>query len=159
MCNFISRSFRALIVAFVIGVAAPSPTSAKVNGAAAAIATRLTDWVDAFNAREVSRTCDLFSADLISTMRGRPDEGREAVCDRIAKALASRRSRIHYTLHIKEIIVSGDIAIARLEWRVKTRTGPVNRLSYEPGIDIFRKEADGEWRIIRFIAFSVTSRR
>jgi uncharacterized protein (TIGR02246 family) len=154
----ISRSFGALLLGLTVLVDAPAPAFTEDKGVAAIIVARLTDWAEAFNARDISRTCDLFSVDLISTMRGRPDEGREAVCGRIAKALAGRRSSIRYTLKVREIIVRDDIALVRLVWQVKTGIGAINRVSYEPGIDIFRREADGNWRIIRFLAFSVATR-
>lgn len=151
MRHFISLSLGAL--SFSVPAITAAPVSAQED-AAAIIASRLADWTDAFNARRVSGTCDLFSADLISTMRGRPDEGRDTVCRRIAKALANPRLRIRYTAQIKEIIVSGDLAVVRLEWLTQTRVGAVRRISHEPGIDIFRRESDGNWRIFRFLAFS-----
>jgi uncharacterized protein (TIGR02246 family) len=120
----------------------------------ATITARLTEWTDAFNARDASKTCDLFSAELISTMRGRPDEGHDAVCRRIAKALANRNVTLHYAAKIEEIILSGDLAVVRLVWSVTTRQGAKVVASEEPGLDVFRREEDGKWRIFRFLAFS-----
>jgi hypothetical protein len=55
---------------------APAPALADTAADKAAIAARIEAWAGAFNARDAIRTCVLFSADLVSTMRGRPDEGR-----------------------------------------------------------------------------------
>jgi uncharacterized protein (TIGR02246 family) len=132
----------------------PAPAFSDAAADKAAIAARLTAWADAFNARDSSRTCDLFSADLISTMRGRPDERRDALCSRIAAALADRGGVIRYAPEIEEIIVSGDLAVVRLVWSVTVQRGPAPAVSQEPGLDVFRREADGKWRIIRFLAFS-----
>jgi ketosteroid isomerase-like protein len=158
MRHVISHALLALCLDAATIFANSAPASGGEDGAPTIIARRLSDWTDAFNAREAAAVCDLFSPDLISTMQGRPDEGRDAVCDRIARTLADRRLSIHYVPHIKEIIVSGELAVVRLVWSVKTRIGLVTKVSEEPGIDIFRLEADGNWRITRFLAFSVMAK-
>jgi steroid delta-isomerase len=140
-----------------LGLLAPlacTPALADAEADKAAIAGRLEAWADAFNARDVARTCDLFSADLASTMRGRADEGRDAVCRRIASALADRGVTMRYAPDIHEILVSGDLAVVRLVWSVTVQRGPKPAVSKEPGLDVFRREPDGQWRIIRFLAFS-----
>lgn len=131
-----------------------APALASGDDDKAAIAARLAEWSDAFNTREASKCCDLFSADLISTMRGRPDEGRDAVCRRIARALADRNVSLRYTAKIEEIILSGELAVVRLVWTMTTRRGAKVVAWEEPGVDVFRREGDGKWRIFRFLAFS-----
>jgi steroid delta-isomerase len=147
---------RHLVASALIGVLAlvPAPARADVEADRTAIAARLQAWTEAFNARDASRTCDLFSADLVSTMRGRRDEGRDAVCRRIAAALADKTMTIRYAPDIREILVSGDLAVVRLVWSVTIQRGPAPHASKEPGLDVFRREPDGQWRIIRFLAFS-----
>ncbi|HEX5863802.1 MAG TPA: hypothetical protein VF014_06020 [Casimicrobiaceae bacterium] len=56
---------------------------------------------------------------------------------------------------IKEILVSGDLAVVRLVWTLKA-TGsdmPGEVVSEEPGMDVFRKQPDGGWKITRYIAY------
>ncbi len=142
----------ARLAILVLGLAPAAVLGAEADKAA--ITARLAEWTDAFNARDASKTCDLFSADLISTMRGRPDEGRDAVCRRIAAALAARNISLRYAARIEEIILSGDIAVVRLVWSVTTRRGAKVAAWEEPGVDVFRREEDGKWRILRFLAFS-----
>ncbi len=120
----------------------------------AAIAARLQDFTAAFNARDAAGACDIFAPDLVSTMRGRPDNGREAVCKRIAAALADRSKTMRYAPDIEEIIVSGDLAAVRLVWNVTETRGGATRVSHEPGLDVFRRQPDGKWSIARFLAFS-----
>lgn len=127
---------------------------ADVEADKAAIAARLADWTAAFNAGDASKTCDLFAPDLVSTMRGRPDNGRDAVCRRIAAALADKSETMRTAPDIQEIIVSGDLAIVRLVWTVTVERGGTKRVTTEPGLDVFRREPDGLWRIVRFLAFS-----
>ena len=127
---------------------------ADVESDKAAIAARLQDFTAAFNARDAVGACDIFAPDLVSTMRGRPDNGREAVCKRIAAALADRSKTMRYAPDIEEIIVSGVLAIVRLVWNVTETQGGATRVSKEPGLDVFRRQPDGKWSIARFLAFS-----
>ncbi len=143
-----------VLFAGLLAALAPAPALADAEADEAAIAARLGAWAEAFNARDASRTCDLFAADLVSSMRGRPDEGRDAVCRRIASALADRGATLRYTPDIEEILVSGDLAVVRLVWTVTIQRGPSPAVTKEPGLDVFRREPDGQWRIIRFLAYS-----
>ena len=143
-----------VLFAGLLAALAPAPALADAEADEAAIAARLGAWAEAFNARDASRICDLFAADLVSSMRGRPDEGRDAVCRRIASALADRGATLRYTPDIEEILVSGDLAVVRLVWTVTIQRGPSPAVTKEPGLDVFRREPDGQWRIIRFLAYS-----
>ena len=143
-----------VLFAGLLAALAPAPALADAEADKAAIAARLGAWAEAFNARDASRSCDLFAADLVSSMRGRPDEGRDAVCRRIASALADRGVTLRYTPDIEEILVSGDLAVVRLVWAVTIQRGPSPAVTKEPGLDVFRREPDGQWRIFRFLAYS-----
>ena len=127
---------------------------ADVESDKVAIAARLAAFTAAFNARDAEGACEIFAPDLVSTMRGRADNDRDAVCKRIAKTLADRGVDMHYSPDIEEIIVSGDLAVVRLVWNVSIRRGPAPAVSKEPGFDVFRRQPDGRWSISRFLAFS-----
>jgi uncharacterized protein (TIGR02246 family) len=145
---------RVIQFACVLAVAAVGSAQADVEADKAAIAARLQDFTAAFNARDAAGACDIFAPNLVSTMRGRPDNGREAVCKRIAAALADRTKTMIYAPDIEEIIVSGDLAVVRLIWNVAETEGGATRVSKEPGLDVFRRQPDGKWSIARFLAFS-----
>jgi uncharacterized protein (TIGR02246 family) len=145
---------RVMQLACLFALTAVGSAQADVEADKAAIAARLPDFTAAFNARDAAGACDIFAPDLVSAMRGRPDNGREAVCKRIAAALAERTKTMLYAPDIEEIIVSGDLAIVRLVWNVtKTQSGAA-RVSRKPGLDVFRRQPDGKWSIARFLAFS-----
>jgi uncharacterized protein (TIGR02246 family) len=144
--------FGAMVAVATCGVAS---ARAEVEADKAAIAARLEDFAAAFNARDALRACGVFAPDLISTMRGRPDNDRDAICKRIATALADRAKDTLYAPDIREIIVSGDLAVVRLVWNVTfRRAGRVTGAAKEPGLDVFRRQPDGSWAISRFLAFS-----
>jgi steroid delta-isomerase len=133
-----------------------TPASAQPEGAAeTAIRAALARWTSDFNARDASRICDLFAKDLRYDFRGLPERGYDALCGLLHKALADRTKQFVYSHEIREIIVSGDLADVRLTWTVKvTRPGAATAVeSKEPGLDVFRRQPDGSWKIIRYIAY------
>jgi uncharacterized protein (TIGR02246 family) len=143
-------------VAALVGCVALLAASARAEPAAeAAIRAALTKWAADFNAGNAREICDLFAPDLRYDYRGFPERGYQAICDLLQRSLADRTRRFRYSLDLKEILVSGDLAAARLVWTL-TVTGPGttgSAVSEEPGLDIFRRQPDGAWRIIRYIAY------
>jgi steroid delta-isomerase len=115
------------------------------------IRARLEQWTDDFNGGRADAVCDLFSEDAISTYRGQPERGYEEICELLQSSLADPARDYRYDLEIREIIVEGDLAVVRLVWTLFIV--PLNIASIEPGLDVFRREADGQWRIIRYLAY------
>ena len=121
----------------------------------AAIRAVLTKWTEDFNAGNVEAVCGLFSSDLLYDYRGQLERNYKDICDLLRRSLADQTRRYAYSLAIKDILVSGDLAAVRLIWTL-TVTRPDTQaatVSQEYGIDVFRREPDDTWRIIRFIAY------
>jgi steroid delta-isomerase len=133
-----------------------SPAAAQSDSAAEkAIRDALAQWTADFNARDASRICDLFAPDLVYDYRGFPERNYEALCGLLQRSLADRTKNFTYALDIKEIIVSGDIAVVRLVWTLKVSRDGASQVTEtkEPGLDVFRRQPDGKWRIARYIAY------
>ena len=80
-----------------------------------------------------------------------------AVCGKLSAVLAKPGLQLHYdSPDIREIIVSGDIAVVRLFWTLTAQKGGASSVSTEAGMDIFKRQPDGKWSIARFISFSAT---
>jgi ketosteroid isomerase-like protein len=115
----------------------------------------LMQWTADFNARKLSAICDLFAPDLRYDYRGFPERGYQDVCGLLQRSLSDSDKRYSYAPAIKEIIVAGDLAIVRLTWTLTVRTegSPGEVTVEEPGMDVFRKQPDGSWKIIRYVAY------
>lgn len=63
----------------------------------------------------------------------------------------------HYRFKVNEILVCGDLSVVRLVWTltVVPRDGRATETIEEPGIDVFRRQSDGSWKISRYLAYSV----
>ncbi len=53
-------------------------------------------------------------------------------------------------------MVYGDIAVARLNWTLDSSQAgsSITVRSLEPGLDIFKPQTDGTWKIIRYLAYT-----
>ena len=118
---------------------------------AAEIRTRLQSWAADFNEGRTEAACGLFSKDLVSDTQGQGEANYETRCKLISKVMHDPARKFRYAADIKEVIVAGDLAVVRLQWTLTISPG--DETSTESGLDVFRKEADGVWRIVRFMAF------
>lgn len=133
-------------------VAAPAATAAEDE--AAEIRAALAQWTDDFNAGRADKVCDLFAKDARADVAGPPERDYAAICDVLTRSLADKTRHYSYAMDIKEILVFGEVAVVRLVWTltIKKEDGGTAK-SVEPGMDIFQKQPDGSWKIIRYMAY------
>jgi ketosteroid isomerase-like protein len=83
-----------------------------------------------------------------------PEQTYPLLRDRLHRVLADHTKSFQYGLHIKEVIVLGSLAVVRLTW-ISTVTGSDGRSTTddEPGLDVFQRQRDGTWKIIRYMAY------
>jgi uncharacterized protein (TIGR02246 family) len=140
----------------LLSLAPIGPAAAQTDGPAQAeIRAALTRWMADFNAGNAEKTCALFAPDLVAQVRGRPERGYAVQCDLLKSSLADPGKTFRYALAIKEIIVSGDLAVVRMTWTltVKRKDSGVESMSDEYGLDVFRRQADGSWKIARYMSY------
>lgn len=146
---------RTVVVAFLFVLLSTASTVRAAGAEETAVTDALMRWTAQFNAGDANEICTLFDPDLRYDYRGHPERGFEDICRLLRRSLNDRAKTYSYELQIKEILVSGDLAVVRLVW--KLRVAPVGSgvatVSEEPGMDIFRKQPDGSWKIIRYIAY------
>jgi ketosteroid isomerase-like protein len=141
-------------------VALLPPLRASAEDAAeAAIRSVLAQWTQDFNGHNTQKVCSLFAQDLRYDFRGYPERDYRDICDRLQRSLADAGRIYSYDLDVREIIVSGDIAVVRLIWKLTvTLANGQQVVSVEPGMDVLRKEPDGAWKIFRYIAYETPER-
>jgi steroid delta-isomerase len=123
------------------------------DAAAVEIKNTLTGWMADFNAGKTERVYDLFATDVRADFRGHPTRDHKAVCDLLTKSLTDPSRVYRYALDIKEILVFGDVALVRLVWTLTINNSDGEIKSVEPGLDFFQRQADGTWKIVRYMAY------
>ena len=147
--SLLAAAVAALAIAFA---AAPR---AQPSSDETAIRQRLEHWTAAFNAKDAAGSCDLFAPDLLYSIQDVVNGTYQTMCGNLTRILARSDIGLHYDVPaIKEIIVSGDIAVVRLTWTLTVERGSARDTTTEEGMDLFRRQPDGRWSIARYIAFT-----
>jgi ketosteroid isomerase-like protein len=120
-----------------------------------AIRDALSKWTADFNARNAAHICEPFSPELRYDYRGFPERDYQTLCALLKRSLGDGSRTFSYALDIKEIIVSGDLAVVRLVWTLTLTAdnSAAPTVTREPGLDVFRKQPDGSWKIVRYLAY------
>jgi len=143
----------ALSVALVVLFDAPASAD-STDAAQNEIRSALEKWRSAFNDRDEDRVCDLFAPDLIANYQGQPERNYTSLCQLLQTSLADRERTYHYSLNINEVLVYRDLAVVRLIWTLEIeKDGASKEIIAEPAVDIFRRQADGSWKISRYLAY------
>lgn len=135
-----------------LGTASAQPPSPS----ATAIRSALEFWKSAFNARDTAHVCDIFAPDLQYDAGPIRNGTYAGICDHLRRLLGTREPKLSYALErIADIMTAGDLAVVRLDWTltVAPAQGPAET-AHEAGMDIFRRQPDGSWKIVRFMAYN-----
>jgi uncharacterized protein (TIGR02246 family) len=132
----------------------PSGGAELTEGAENEIRSVIENWRSAFDARDEEHVCDLFAPDLVANYQGEPERDYTSLCEMLRTALRDPDRTYLYSVEIKEIVVYGETAVVRLAWALEIATaGNPKETIEEPAVDIFHRQADGSWKISRYLAY------
>jgi ketosteroid isomerase-like protein len=124
--------------------ASPPPAAeAQVRAALAA-------WPEDFAARRTAAVCGLFAPDAVLSYPGTRDRDFDATCSHFRDLFAIRdRSFTYAAPEIEEVVAGRDTVVVRLVWTltVADPTGKTLEVVRERGVDVFRRQPDGSWKI------------
>lgn len=129
-----------------------SATPSQADGAADAAAIRavIERWHRLTAAGDVDAILDLMAADAVFLGAGQPPmSGRDAFAQGLKRLLQTHR--IESSADIREVAVQGDLGYARAELvvRVLPKAGGAAVTRRGSVLSIFRRGADGAWRLTR----------
>jgi uncharacterized protein (TIGR02246 family) len=152
--------FRQLAAGSIIAAAvltAPLDPSGRAEPTEAAeneIRSAIEDWRSAFNTRDEDRVCALFAPDLVANYQGEPERDYASLCEMLRAAVRAPDVIYRYSVEISEIVVYGETAVVRLVWALEIeKAGSPTQTIQEPAVDIFHRQADGTWKISRYLAY------
>lgn len=146
---------RSIITAAALIAAFELPSWAESTEAAQSeIRSALEKWQSAFNDRDERQVCDIFAPDLVANYQGAPERDYASLCQLLQTAVQDPEKTYHYFLNVNEILVYGETAVVRLVWTLEIETdGTPKETVEETAVDIFRHQADGSWKISRYLAY------
>lgn len=140
-------------LAVVVGLTACSATVTAPPAPAddaQAIRAALEQWPSDWNDRDTEAVCGLFAPDVVLSAPPVADRDFGTMCAGFARIFAQSDRTIRYDPPaIDEILVDGDLATVRLTWTSRTTGLGIEgeRVEREKGLDVFRRQPDGLWRI------------
>ena len=118
------------------------------------IRSAIENWRSAFNARDEDRVCALFAPDLVANYQDEPERDYSSLCEMLRAAVRDPYVTYHYSVEIDETAVYGETAVVRLVWALEIdKAGSPTQTIEEPAVDIFHRQADGSWKISRYLAY------
>ena len=151
---------RRLAVGSIVAAAAltapldPSGGGEPTESAESEIRSAIENWRSAFNARDEHRVCSLFAPDLVANYQGEPERDYTSLCEMLRAAVRDPDVTYRYSVAINEIMVYGETAVVRLAWALEIdKAGSPAETIDEPAVDIFHRQADGSWKISRYLAY------
>jgi uncharacterized protein (TIGR02246 family) len=145
-----------LCVSLLLGAMTSPAAAQSSDDARQAARAALQQWATAFNAADQTHVCDLFSRSLRYDYRGLAPRGYPEICDGLHHTLADKTRRFHYAGEIGEIEVSGDMTVVHVVWTltITPQAAPSEATTIkETSLDVIRREPDGQWRLVRFLAY------
>lgn len=132
--------------------------SALADAAADAEALRknIQTYTDAVIARDPDTVMSLFAPDILLSYPGIPDQDYETLKKEYTEEMKLRAPGAVTTRpDIEEILVSGDLGIARIVWNTTvTKDGTVTKRQMKD-LQVWRREPSGKWRFIRGIHYRI----
>jgi ketosteroid isomerase-like protein len=119
----------------------------------------LQKWPQDYNAKNIEATCGLFAPDLIASYPGTSDRNYQEMCSSLKAVLTdSNKTSSYEAPHIEQIIIQGDISVVRLIWNLKIsyKNQMNTELIKEKGLDVFKRQKDGSWKIAISYAYTAT---
>lgn len=121
------------------------------------IRATLERWQSVFNDRNEQQVCDIFAPDVVANYDGEPERDYTSLCQMLQTAVHDSDKTYRYSLKINDILVYGETAVVRLVWTLEiVKHGDAKEIIEEPAVDIFRRQADGSWKISRYLAYPTT---
>lgn len=114
-------------------------------------------WAAAFNNKDLTKSCSLFSKNVIADYQGAPQKDYQEVCDGFANVFKKQDQTYTYQFTLHNVFRSDDLAVVRITWYLKiTDKDKLLSTVQDEAIDILREEKPGDWKIINFVGYPTT---
>src|SRR5688572_12981286 len=76
-------------------------------------------WTEAFNQKDLTKSCALFSKNLIADYQCVPQKNYNSICDGFKKIFQKTNRRYEYQYRLHDVYQSGDLAAVRITWYLR----------------------------------------
>lgn len=158
--NCSRERIRRLAAGLIVAIAAfTAPLHPSIGGEPTEAAEReirlaIENWRSSFNAGDEEHVCDLFAPDLVANYQGQPERDYTSLCEMLRTAIRDPDTKYRYSVQVNEIMIYDAAAVVRLVWTLEIeKAGTTTQPIEEHSVDIFHRQADGSWKISRYLAY------
>lgn len=144
------------IITVFAGLIVCSVTFAQQNGLDELKST-LNNWVDGFNAGDYQKAISIYADDFIGYYPNQPDQTLKDMKEQYRHIFNNRNLSVKISFKADEIKAVGDFAYVRmlLTASIKPTYAPQPAIASDKGLQIWHKQNNGEWKLIRSSTFPV----
>jgi ketosteroid isomerase-like protein len=113
-------------------------------------------WTQSFNEKRFPEVCNLFSRSLSADYQGARTKDYAGICNGFKTIFQEKDVIYHNDFKIHQIVRANDLAAVRITWYLNVyKEGAHVSAIQEEGLDVFQRQANGNWEIVNFIAYPV----
>ena len=144
------------IITVFAGLIVCSVTFAQQNGLDELKIT-LNNWVDGFNAGDYQKAISIYADDFIGYYPNQPDQTLKDMKEQYQHIFNNRNLSVKISFKADEIKAVGDFAYVRmlLTASIKPTYAPQPAIASDKGLQVWHKQNNGEWKLIRSSTFPV----
>lgn len=111
-------------------------------------------WTEAFNHKDLTSACALFSTDVVANYKGVPEKNYANICGGFKKVFAQTDRHYQYRFKLHQTYQSPTLAAARITWYLDIyKNNQLISSTKDEGLDIFERSKTGEWKIVNYLGY------
>jgi len=113
------------------------------------------DWTKSFNQKDMVGTMSIFAPVCEAALPDANHKTYDQIEAGFKKLFADKSKSFKYTYDVLHIWRSGDLAAVRITWHLSTyENGKLIDKNDELGMDVLKRNKQGTWQIVNWVAFS-----
>ncbi len=146
---------RFFILFFLLMWGHPIGATGEAVGDKAVFEELFNRWTHAFNVKNLTGSCSLFSKSAIAKYRGVAEKNYDAICGGFEKIFKEKDKKYQYSFELHNVYREGNLAVVRITWYLQeSENGRYKSVTQDEGIDVLQRDDEGQWKIVNYLAFS-----
>ncbi len=119
------------------------------------IKNKLKEWAESFNSRNLSKIQEIYSDDYIASYPNQPNQDLNLTIESFKHLFQNTFLEMKMSFKVLEIESDGDLAYVRLNQvsEVKPKNAKKPQYGEDTGIQIWKKQPNGEWKLSRSVMY------
>lgn len=144
------------LAACLICCVSSAPAAADSTSADAKSFDKLyADWTKSFNKKDMAGTMSIFAPTCTASLPDATHKTYNQIENGFKKLFAQKNKSYQYTYDVHNIYHEGDLAAVRITWHLAvSEGGKLLEKTNEHGLDVLKRDTNGAWQIVNWVAFS-----